>query len=124
VTLQGEVISRRRSVEQAAASLRLLSPQHQVDAMRQRLDGLLDRGTRAVETGLHLRSERLSGTRRALDVMNPSNILARGYAIVRSSDGKILRQAVDAPPGSVLAIRLSEGHLWATVDRQEITRNE
>jgi exodeoxyribonuclease VII large subunit len=119
VTMEGEVVSLRRNVEQAATSLQLLSPQHQIDAMRQRLDGLMDRATRAVDNDLHLHRERLAGTRRALDAMNPSNILARGYAIVRSSDGKILRRAVDAPPSSAIAVRLQEGQLWATVDRQE-----
>ncbi len=119
IIIEGEIVSRRHSIEQAAASLRLLSPQHQIATIRQRLDGLMDRATRAVEADLHLRRERLVGTRRALDAMNPSNILARGYAIVCGSDGKVLRRAVDAPPSSEIAIRLHEGQLWATVDRQE-----
>lgn len=119
ILAEGDVASRRNSIEQAAARLRLLSPQHQIETIRQRLDGLMDRATRALEADLHLRRERLVGIHRALDAMNPSSILARGYAIVRGSDGKVLRRAVDAPPSSVIAIRLHEGQLWATVDRQD-----
>lgn len=119
VMMESDIASHRRGIEQAATRLRLLSPQHQIDTVRQRLDGLMDRGARAVAADLHLRRERLAGTRRALDAMNPSNTLARGYAIVRGRDGKILRRAAEAPPGSEIAIRLQEGQLWATVDRQE-----
>jgi len=117
--IERDIASHRRSIEQAAARLRLLSPQHQIVGLRQRLDGLMDRATRAAEANLHLRRERLAGIHRALDAMNPSNILARGYAIVRSSYGKVLRRSVDAPPSSRIAIRLHEGQLWATVERQD-----
>ncbi len=53
----------------------------------------------------------------ALSALGPQATLDRGYAIVRvATDGRILRDPVDAPPGSSLEIRVARGGLSATVD--------
>ncbi|HLI85382.1 MAG TPA: exodeoxyribonuclease VII large subunit [Bryobacteraceae bacterium] len=46
--------------------------------------------------------------------LSPLRILERGYAIV-SSDGRILKDAAEAPAGSELHVRLAKGELDATV---------
>ncbi|MBN1431002.1 MAG: exodeoxyribonuclease VII large subunit [Anaerolineae bacterium] len=120
-TVENELVSRRRDVRQTSESLQRLSPQHRIAARRQQIDGLIDRALRAFEANLHLRRERLTGIHRALDAMSPSNILARGYAIVYSEDDKVLRQAVDAPPGTSITICLHKGRLEATVNVLEET---
>lgn len=51
---------------------------------------------------------------RVLASLDPIRVLARGYAIVRSG-GQIVKHALDLPPGSPLAIQLSEGALEAEV---------
>ncbi|MBN1311993.1 MAG: exodeoxyribonuclease VII large subunit [Anaerolineae bacterium] len=119
IMMESVLSSHRRSLQQLSAGLRLLSPLHQITALRQYIDGLTERAVRAVGADLHLRRERLAGTRRALDAMNPANILARGYAVVRDKDGEVLRRAAEVPPGSRIVIRLHEGQLWATVEQQE-----
>jgi exodeoxyribonuclease VII large subunit len=53
----------------------------------------------------------------ALAALAPQATLDRGYAIVkRRSDGRILRQAGEAPLGEKLAVRLARGELGAVVD--------
>jgi exodeoxyribonuclease VII large subunit len=53
----------------------------------------------------------------ALAVLGPQATLERGYAIVRrTTDGSIVRDPADAPPGSKLALRVARGELPATVD--------
>jgi exodeoxyribonuclease VII large subunit len=53
----------------------------------------------------------------ALAVLGPQATLERGYAIVRrASDGLIVRDPADAPPGSKLALRVARGELPASAD--------
>ncbi len=53
----------------------------------------------------------------ALNVLGPQATLERGYAIVRrASDGSIVRDPADAPPGSKLALRVARGEIPATAD--------
>ena len=53
----------------------------------------------------------------ALDVLAPQRTLERGYAIVRrSADGTIVRDPLEAPAGTRLAVIVAAGELPATVD--------
>ena len=53
----------------------------------------------------------------ALAVLGPQATLDRGYAIVRrAGDGRIVRDPVDAPGGTRLAVRVARGELPATAD--------
>ncbi|NES00237.1 MAG: exodeoxyribonuclease VII large subunit [Symploca sp. SIO1B1] len=50
-----------------------------------------------------------------LATLDPNHVLKRGYAVVRSTDGKIVRQATDLAPGEELEIQLEEGQVTVTV---------
>ncbi len=116
LALQADLGERRRGLDHLSRSLHLLSPQSRLDSARQRIDGLLERASRAARGDLRLRREKLSGRQTALLAMNPLATLARGYAIVRDAGGQVLRRAAEAAPGSKLDIRLHDGALRATVD--------
>jgi exodeoxyribonuclease VII large subunit len=61
----------------------------------------------------HLERARLTlqQSARALHAVSPLATLERGYAIVFDSEGRVLRAARDAPPGTSLRARLAEGEL-------------
>jgi exodeoxyribonuclease VII large subunit len=59
--------------------------------------------------------------RARLEALSPLSVLERGYAIVRRADGRIVRQAADAPAGTKLRIRLRRDELGAV---SEPTGNE
>jgi exodeoxyribonuclease VII large subunit len=67
---------------------------------------------------MKLRLSHARGTLGPLDAhlaqLSPLKILDRGYAIVEK-DGKIVKSPADAPVGSDVAIRLSDGRLKARV---------
>ena len=55
----------------------------------------------------------------ALGVLGPQATLDRGYAIVRrADDGRIVRDPLDAAPGTRLALRVAHGELPATADER------
>ncbi len=71
-------------------------------------------GMRDLVTSLRHRVQLLA---LALEGGNPKAILGRGYSMVRTADGKILRDARTAPEGSLLEITPAQGRLTARVVR-------
>ncbi len=60
----------------------------------------------------HHRLETLEARTRALD---PSRILARGYSLSRTDDGRLVRSPADAPPGTTLTTILAQGQVRSVV---------
>jgi exodeoxyribonuclease VII large subunit len=59
---------------------------------------------------------RLAQARDALPMLNPQRILERGYSIVETARGDIVRSARQTPAGASLTLRFAEGRVAATVD--------
>ncbi|MHB1786098.1 MAG: exodeoxyribonuclease VII large subunit, partial [Acidimicrobiales bacterium] len=57
----------------------------------------------------------LAGRRLALDSLDPRNILARGYSLVRLPDGSYLRSPHEVSPGDRLVIEVAQGSVLAEV---------
>ena len=62
---------------------------------------------------------RLRGLARSLETVSPLATVARGYAILRHDDGRIVRSVFDTTPGDVLEARLSDGQLRVRVEPPE-----
>ena len=134
------VEERRRIAEARARTARALRAwvdreQHQLTAVRSRPcmanpHGLVD--SRAEIVAEALRAARRDITRiidsestslghlsARLTTLGPAATLARGYAVVQSvagpNDGRVVSSIADAPPGSQLRIRVSDGALSAAV---------
>ena len=52
-----------------------------------------------------------------LDAMSPLKVLSRGYSVVRTEDGSVLRRAADARLGDRIQIDLMQGTLLAEVSQ-------
>jgi len=52
-----------------------------------------------------------------LQQLNPQGVLARGYAIVRDVDGRVIKSAAMVKPGADIAVQLAQGHVEAEVKR-------
>ncbi|HEX5352887.1 MAG TPA: exodeoxyribonuclease VII large subunit [Rhodanobacteraceae bacterium] len=60
--------------------------------------------------------QRLAELARALNAVNPLDVLKRGYAILFDEAGNVLRSAHDTGPGARLRARLADGELPLRVD--------
>ncbi len=76
-------------------------------------------GIHAMKLQLARRRGRLESLTAKLSQLSPLRILERGYAIVTSDAGQILKSAAAAPPGSNIRVRLAEGRLQAEVTSAE-----
>ena len=98
-----------RSRPVVADPSRLLQERGQIVAdLRARADRAMLGGLRAAQQGLEHTSARLT-------TLGPAATLARGYAVVQRANGAVLRSIADAPQGTGLRVRLSDGALRAVV---------
>jgi exodeoxyribonuclease VII large subunit len=57
----------------------------------------------------------LSGRRRTLDALDPTRVLSRGYAIVRTADGSVVRSPDQVIDGDELDVAVAQGRIHAAV---------
>src|SRR5205807_1759391 len=83
------------------------------ERVTQRLDRTLDRLGSAVTLRLERQRHRLSAVSGRLDALSPLRILARGYALARDAEGRVLKRVAQFPPGSAFRLRVSDGEVAA-----------
>jgi exodeoxyribonuclease VII large subunit len=107
--------NRRTLLQLAQARLRRHDPLRRLENERRRLDELLPRISVGLQARLRYERSRLDGLRARLEALNPLNVLARGYAVVRRRDGRVVSSAAEPAVGEVLEIRLQDGTLTVQV---------
>ncbi len=117
--LQVWLDQRRRSLQSAGRALGHLSPQARIRNHTQRLDELWGRLNHAHTLTWQQRRGRLDVAEARLHAVSPLATLARGYAIVRQADGRIVHQASQVSPGERLTAQLAEGQLSLRVEAAE-----
>ncbi len=81
----------------------------------QRLDRTSDRLVRNMETCLERSGTRLAAHGAHLDALSPLKVLARGYAVARDSQGRVLRRVAQFVPGAGFRLRVTDGDVAARV---------
>ncbi len=105
---------RRDEVSSALVTLGFHSPARRIQADRQRLDELARRAEAAATHHLALQVSTLDGLQKRLEALNPVQVLARGYAVVRrKKDGVVVHRVVQARGD--ISIRVSDGEFDAEV---------
>lgn len=105
----------QRDLADASAQLQYASPIRRVQSDRQRLDMLTLRGQRGMRHSLQLARARSQGIEHKLRALNPLAVLNRGFAVVRTPDGRLVRSAAQVTSGDALDIRVAQGSIAAQV---------
>ncbi|HKR52187.1 MAG TPA: exodeoxyribonuclease VII large subunit [Pseudonocardiaceae bacterium] len=117
--LHGWVDRERRLLDALRSRPVLAHPMRPLDERARLVAELRARADRAVLGGLRSAQDRLEHTAARLTTLGPAATLARGYAVVQQVDGsrpgQVLRSVADAPEGTGLRVRLSDGALHAVV---------
>ena len=98
-----------------AASLSPLSLRATLSGAGARLAAAEQQLRSAFDHACSLRRARLDALRATLTAADPRRALDRGFALVRSADGRLARRSADFAPGDELHISLAEGSLRAAV---------
>lgn len=83
--------------------------------LRARMDTAHSRCAEQIRLHLTTARARLKSLESQLHPLSPVSILERGYAIVQTPDGRLIREATSVSIGDGLAVRLWRGHVRATV---------
>ncbi len=92
----------------------LAQPEVLVGERRTAVEGLRDRARRCAANGLAHALQDLAHTRARVVALSPQATLDRGYAVVHTADGAVVRDASAVVHGEALRVRLAEGELRVT----------
>jgi exodeoxyribonuclease VII large subunit len=120
--LLGRAAERRRFVEAEGRALVRLAPD--IGSARQRVADLIDRGARAVDEGMARHRMLLTATQGALRTLSPTATLERGYAVARTADGRIVRDASAVGAGDPLQVIVARGSVETRVERSRADGTE
>ncbi len=110
-----DVGSARGELEHLRGKLARLAPGPQLARDRQRIDGLGRRADLAIWHRLRSLRDHLQGQQRVLAGLDPSAVLARGYALVSTSGGAVVTSRAQVQPGDVIRVRVADGSFDADV---------
>ncbi len=78
-----------------------------------RLTQAMTRMDRALDAAAQARTARLRAAAKLIASLGYENVLARGYALVRDGEGRLVRRAGDVASGQRLALRFADGTIGA-----------
>lgn len=110
----------RRALETRAQRLdglarRLLTPSQRIERQRRELSAIARRLSIASRSMQQHRARHLAALRAALGHLDPTQVLGRGYSIVRDADGRVRRSSAGLEQGAALDVTFAEGAAAVTV---------
>lgn len=105
---------RRDNLDQRLATH---SPRRRLTDSQENLKRVSERLSTAMRLQVGRREEQLQHVAQTLNVVSPLATLGRGYAIVRDTDGNIVRDAGSLNPGDSVSARTAHGEIIADVTR-------
>ena len=120
ILAQRNLLARKKS-ELALLESRLHanSPLPRIQQMQKEVSTVRQRMEAAMQAKLQDSKSRLAHLAQMLDSLSPLSTLARGYAIVTDSDGKVVTDAATVSAGTQLDARLAKGRIAVTVNQTE-----
>ena len=122
-TLKGILDRQKSAVENMKKKIMLGSPESRIKLAEERIAS----GERIVKTRmeniLHSRKIMLASAAGKLEAVNPLAVLARGYGVVKNSQGEIVSSVDAVELGSTVHLLVKDGDITATVtDKEYISR--
>lgn len=99
-----------------AASPILANPSRQLLPSREILKHIATRLVAAQQAYIHAQRRNYIALIAKLDAMSPLGVLARGYAIVRSNDGTVIKSTKQIRSGDVVHLTFSDGSVSSQID--------
>jgi exodeoxyribonuclease VII large subunit len=119
------VLARRKSeIERLHRRLAARHPRAVIANSRAKLGPLEVRLARAEVKGLDKARSLLAQRLGRLHAMSPLSVLARGYAIATTDEGRAVRDPRDVAVGKKITVRVHRGSISAVVDRVDVAEGE
>jgi exodeoxyribonuclease VII large subunit len=111
----------QRTVAERTETVMRHDPRRLLGEARERVAANCARIDRAVERFVRDLVTRLHATEARLHALSPLEVLQRGYALVQTADGALVRSAAQLAPGDVVRTRLSDGSFTSRVEQADST---
>ena len=115
VAMQQKLDRAGERLEQLSNRPVLRSPLASFEGKKQNLQLLKNRLIAAQSGRVAAERQRFVAQVGKLDAMSPMKVLTRGYAMVATEEGKLVRSVSDVKPKQTIAVRVSDGTIVATV---------
>ena len=115
VAMQQKIERAGERLQQLSGRPVLRSPLASFEGKKQNLQILRNRLVSAQSGRISAERQRFIANVGKLDAMSPMKVLTRGYALVATQDGKLVRSVSDVKPKQPIAVRVSDGTIVATV---------
>ena len=89
---------------------RIAEQRHALAAMRHRLES-------AMQPALVRRRHAIEAACGKLEALSPMRVLERGFSLTQRADGHVVTSAADVQPGERITVRVHDGGIDATVER-------
>jgi len=110
-----QIRNARKHLEILSGSRALKSPTGYLEQKQTELEFLRNRLISAQNTNLNRRRQRFVSAVSKLEAMSPLKVLTRGYSMVQTEAGKIIKSVGQTHPDDRIRITLSDGSLTAAV---------
>ncbi len=114
--LRNRIFQHRRHVERLTAAVLRHDPRQGLAQARERLQRCRTRLDRALERTLHTSQAELGAFEARLHALSPLAVLERGYALVLSAEGVLIRSTAQLTAGDRVVTRLHDGAFSSRVE--------
>ena len=113
--MQKQVKLDRKTLDSLRSRRVLQSPINYVNEKRLLLDHSAQRLGAAMQRNQEAQKRRCIHLTAKLDALSPLKVLARGYSVVLTEDGRVVQRAEQVSVGQQVTVKLSEGSITASV---------
>lgn len=111
-----QVFRRRDGIAALSAAVLRHDPRQRVTHAREHLTDYRTRICRSIEQIIHVSRARHGALDARLHSLSPLAVLDRGYALVLSSDGRLIRSAAQVAEGDQVTTRLADGTFTSRIE--------
>lgn len=122
VALNRHVKSARQHLNMLSSSPAIQSPTGYLDQRRKSLELYSNRLASAQQRRIESDKRRFVAAVSKLDALSPLKVLTRGYALVKTEDGAVVKSVQQLEPGQRVNIQVSDGRFCAEVKEKEETQ--
>jgi exodeoxyribonuclease VII large subunit len=110
----------KERLDQLATRTAFRRPLQRVRDLEQHLDDTAARLARAARLRLTQATQKLAEISARLETLSPLQVLARGYSLTQTADGRLVRDPGPLRPGDLLLTRVAEGTIRSLVTATEV----
>jgi len=118
-TIRGLVDRERHALDQIRSRPVLWAPTTLIDAERATVAEQRDRARRSVRDRLARANDEIGHHLARVRALSPLATLERGYSVTQLPDGTVVTRLEQAPPGTVLTVKLTDGALTVRTVEEE-----